>query len=410
MRVPLNKSTIGEDEKNAAKAVLDSDQLTMGTRCRAFEQEFARYLGVEHAVMVNSGSSANLIALFTMADALVPASDGLPPRILPGSEVIVPTLTWSTTIWPVLQVGAKPVFVDCDPHSLQMEPDAIEAAITPETSAIVVVHVLGGAVNVTDVEAIARRRNLWLFEDTCEALGASWNGKRVGSFGHLASFSFYFSHHITTIEGGMVVTDDARMADLLRAIRAHGWVRDMYARKEVEAGYPHIDPRFLFLTTGFNVRPTEINGAIGLQQLKKLTTFNESRRAIARRLDAGLAALDQAGKLTLVRHDPRVTPAPFGYTVLCGSRDVRDGLRDHLEAAGVETRPVICGNLTRQPALAHHSYRINGELVGADRVMDCGIYWGTHPFMTEDDVGYIVATVKQYFSPTDEASPRRQRG
>jgi len=410
MHIPLNKSTIGEEERSAAKAIIDSDALTMGAQCRAFEREFAVYLGVEHAVMVNSGSSANLIALFAMSDALVPNDDTLPRRILSGSEVIVPALTWSTTIWPVLQAGAKPVFVDCDPYSLQMKPEAIEAAITPDTSAIIVVHVLGGAVDVAAVEAIARRRNLWLFEDTCEALGVAWNGKNVGSFGHLASFSFFFSHHITTIEGGMVVTNDARLADLLRAIRAHGWVRDMHARKEIEAGYPHIDPRFLFLTTGFNVRPTEINGAIGLQQLKKLPAFNESRRAIARSLDAGLAALDQAGKLTLIRHDPRVTPAPFGYTVLCGSRDVRDGLRDHLEASGVETRPVICGNLTRQPALAHHSYRINGELVGADRVMDCGIYWGTHPFMTEDDVGYIVATVTKYFRESDQAGSRRQQG
>jgi CDP-6-deoxy-D-xylo-4-hexulose-3-dehydrase len=388
MRIPLNKSTVGEEERNAAKAVIDSDALTMGAQCRAFEREFAGYLGVEHAVMVNSGSSANLIALFALADALVPADGALPHRILPGSEVIVPALTWSTTIWPVLQVGAKPVFVDCDPHSLQMRADAIEAAITPDTSAIVVVHVLGGAVDVAAVEAIARRRKLWLFEDTCESLGVAWNGKRVGSFGHLASFSFYFSHHITTIEGGMVVTNNAQLADLLRAIRAHGWVRDMHAGKDIAAGYP----------------------AIGLQQLKKLPSFNESRRAIARRLDAGLAALDQTGQLTLIRHDPCVTPAPFGYTVLCGSREVRDGLRDHLEAAGVETRPVICGNLTRQPALARHAYRIDGELTGADRVMDCGLYWGTHPFMTEDDVRYIVATVEQYFQQADRAAPQRQRG
>jgi CDP-6-deoxy-D-xylo-4-hexulose-3-dehydrase len=400
MRVPLNKSTIGDDEKNAVKAVLDSDQLTMGSRCDAFEREFARYIGVEHAVMVNSGSSANLIALFTMADALVPIGDGLPPRIRPGSEVIVPTLTWSTTIWPVLQVGAKPVFVDCDPRTLQMQPDAIEAAITPATSAIIVVHVLGGAVDASAVEAIARKRNLWLFEDTCEALGVGWDGRKVGSFGHLASFSFYFSHHITTIEGGMVVTDDARLADLLRAMRAHGWIRDMKARSEIAAGYPDIDPRFLFLTTGFNVRPTEINAAIGLEQLKKLPGFNASRRDIARRLDAGLAALDQAGDLTLIRHHPRVEPAPFGYTVLCRTREARDGLRDCLEAAGVETRPVICGNLARQPALAHHPYRISGNLAGADRVMDCGLYWGTHPFMSEDDVSYIVATVKGYFQGT----------
>ena len=410
MRIPLNKSTIGEEEKNAAKAVLDSDRLTMGERCRAFEREFASYLGVEHAVMVNSGSSANLIALFAMADALLPSDGTLPRRLLPGSEVIVPALTWSTTIWPVLQVGATPVFVDCDPRTLQVTPEAIEAAITPNTSAIAIVHVLGGAVDAAAVAEIARRRKLWLLEDTCESLGVAWDGRKVGSFGQLATFSFYFSHHITTIEGGMVVTDDARLADLLRAMRAHGWVRDMRAGAEIAAGYPHIDPRFLFLTTGFNVRPTEINGAIGLEQLKKLAAFNDTRRAVARRLDAGLAALDQAGELTLIRHDPRVHPAPFGYTVLCRSQEARDGLRDHLEAAGIETRPVICGNLARQPALAHHAYRVSGELAGADRVMDCGLYWGTHPFMSEDDVRYIVATVRSYFETTNAAALQRRRG
>jgi CDP-4-dehydro-6-deoxyglucose reductase, E1 len=409
MRIPLNKSTIGPEEKDAVKAVLDSDQLTMGARCLAFEREFAAFLGVEHAVMVNSGSSANLIALFAMADALLPAGDALPHRILPGSEVIVPALTWSTTIWPVLQVGAKPVFVDCDPTTLQMQPAAIEAAITPNTSAIVIVHVLGGAVDAAAVAEIARRNRIWMFEDTCESLGIDWDGRKVGSFGHLASFSFYFSHHITTIEGGMVATNDARLADLLRALRAHGWVRDMRAGAEIAAAYPDIDRRFLFLTTGFNVRPTEINAAIGLEQLKKLPAFNERRREVARRLDAGLTALEAAGELTLIRHHPHVRPAPFGYTVICRSRTARDRFRDHLEAAGIETRPVICGNLARQPALAHHPYRISGELAGADRVMDCGLYWGTHPFMTEEEVSYIVATVLEFFRAASEAARQRRR-
>src|SRR5262249_2895519 len=260
MHIPLNKSTLGEEERAAAKAVIDSDWLTMGERCRTFEGKFASHIGVEHAVMVNSGSSANLIALFAMADAAARSDRMLPKRILPGSEIIVPALTWSTTVWPVLQVGAKPVFVDCDPRTLQVTPEAIEAAITPDTSAIVVVHVLGGAVDVGAVEEIAHRRGLWLFEDTCEALDVAWRGKTVGGFGALASFSFYFSHHITPIEGGMVVTNNARLADLLRALRAHGWVRDMREHAEIASAHPHIDPRFLFLTTGFNVRPTEING------------------------------------------------------------------------------------------------------------------------------------------------------
>ena len=210
----------------------------MGERCRAFERAFAGYLGVEHAVMVNSGSSANLIALFALADPLLAADGARPRRIERGSEVIVPALTWSTTIWPVLQAGAKPVFVDCDPGTLQVKPETIEAAITEATSAIVVVHVLGGAVDVARVAEIARRRNWRLFEDTCESLGVAWDGKAVGSFGQLASFSFYFSHHITTIEGGMVVTNDARLADLLRALRAHGWVRDLLQGAEIAAGHP----------------------------------------------------------------------------------------------------------------------------------------------------------------------------
>jgi dTDP-4-amino-4,6-dideoxygalactose transaminase len=396
-RIPLNKNMLGREEINTAKSVLDSGNLTMGERCHAFERAFADYIGVNHAIMVNSGSSANLLAMFALINPLVPTGNGLPPRIQPGCEVIVPALTWSTTIWPVLQIGAKPVFVDCDPRTLQMDPKAIEAAITAKTSAIVIVHVLGGAVNASEARDIAERRNLWLFEDTCESLGVKWDGRSVGSFGQLGSFSFYFSHHITTIEGGMVVTHDARLAELLRAMRAHGWSRNMDNPEEAAMRYPDIDPRFLFITTGFNLRPMEINAAIGLIQLNRLAGFNENRRRIALRLDRELADLNQSGELSLIEHDPRVTPAPFGYTVLCRTRDARNGLVRHLEAAGIETRPVICGNLVRQPAMAHYDYGVSGNLAGANRVMDCGLYWGSHPDMTDDDVDYVAKTVKAYF-------------
>jgi CDP-6-deoxy-D-xylo-4-hexulose-3-dehydrase len=396
-RIPLNKNTLGREEIDAAKAVLDSGQLTMGDRCLAFERAFADYLGVKHAIMVNSGSSANLLAMFALANPLVPMGEGLPPRIAPGSEIIVPALTWSTTVWPVLQIGATPVFVDCDPGTLQMQPEAITAAITQKTAAIVVVHVLGGAVNIAEVCSIAKKHGLWLFEDTCESLGVLWEGKPVGSFGHAASFSFFFSHHITTIEGGMVVTDDGRLAELLRVMRAHGWTRNMDKPNEVARRYPDVNARFLFVTTGFNLRPMEINAALGLRQLDRLNGFNETRRRNAQRLDRELADLDQSEQLSLIRHDPRVTPAPLGYTVLCQSRDMRDRLVGHLESSGIETRPVICGNLTRQPALAHFCYKTSGDLTGADRVMDCGLYWGSHPGMTDDDIDYVAATVKAYF-------------
>jgi dTDP-4-amino-4,6-dideoxygalactose transaminase len=394
-RVPLNKNTLGPEEIQAAKAVLDSGQLTMGQQCSAFERAFERYLGVNHAIMVNSGSSANLLALFALANPLLPVNGRKP--LTPGCEVIVPALTWSTTIWPVVQTGAKPVFVDCDPDTLQMRPEAIARAITPSTVAIVIVHVLGGAIDIAATAEIAQANGLWLFEDTCEALGVLWDGRHVGTFGQMGSYSFYFSHHITTIEGGMIVTNDDTLADLLRALRAHGWSRHMRSADEHAEKHPDIDSRFLFITTGFNVRPTEINAAIGLEQIKRLDEFNVSRRRTASRLNDGLAALIQRGHIEVPRHHPRCTPAPFGYTVLCRTTEARNGLRAHLEQAGVETRPVICGNMVRQPALSQFAWRVSGGLDGADRVMDHGLYWGIHPHMTDEDVDYIVDTVKGFF-------------
>lgn len=394
-RIPLNSNTMMQEEVDAAKAVLDSGFVTMGTRCREFEVDFARYLGVKHAVMVNSGSSANLLAAFVLANPMCPLRGRT--KLEPGSEVIVPALTWSTTVWPFVQAGMLPVFVDCDPLTLQMQPEAIAAAITSKTAAIAIVHVLGGAVNVPAVRQIADEHNLWLFEDTCESLGVRWNGKQLGSFGHLASFSFYFAHHITTIEGGMLVTDDDDLADLMRAMRAHGWIRHMENAEKYAAMSPEIDSRFLFITTGFNLRPTEINGAIGVIQLKKLDGFNEQRRTIAKMLDDGLSTLRNTGQVIPMAFDQRCTPAPFGYPVLCRSEAERNKLQLHLESVGIETRPIICGNLARQPAVKQLKHRVFGVLDGADRVMDCGLYWGTHPRMTAEDVNYIVEQVRRNF-------------
>ena len=289
-RLPLTANLLGKEEISAAKAVLDSGFLTMGKLCERFEREFADYNGVDHAVMVNSGSSANLLALFALANPLLAPAERA-AGFKPGDEVIVPALSWSTSIWPVLQVGAVPVFVDCDPETLQLTPAAVAEAISPKTVAILVVHVLGGACDVAEIGALAREKGLWLIEDTCESLGVEWDGRKVGSFGDIGTFSFYFSHHITTIEGGMVTTDNAQLADLLRSMRSHGWARSMSNAAEIAKQHPDIDPRFLFVTTGFNLRPTEINAAIGLEQLKRLDGFNARRREIAARFDRGFAGL-----------------------------------------------------------------------------------------------------------------------
>ncbi|HUF18282.1 MAG TPA: DegT/DnrJ/EryC1/StrS family aminotransferase [Thermoanaerobaculia bacterium] len=396
-RIPLNASTFDEDEIEAACAVLRSGFVTMGRLCGEFETAFAQHLGVRHALFVNSGSSANLLAFFALANHAAPLRGGR-RRLEPGDEVIVPAVTWSTTIWPIVQAGGIPVLVDSDPETLQMDTRAAAAAVSDRTVAICPVHVLGNAVPMQPIAELARDAWLWLIEDTCEALGTRHEGRLAGTFGDLATFSFFYSHHITTIEGGMITTDDDEMAELLRCLRAHGWSRQMVNRAGIEAQYPEIDPHYLFVNTGFNLRPTEVNAAFGIHQLPKLERFNRRRVEIAESWISAFAELTAQGLLSPMRVTAGTESTWFGFPALCADRSSRDALKSHLEEQGVETRPIICGNLARQPALQHVRHRIAGSLDGADAVMDRGLYWGSHPSMSEADVQYVADTVKGFFS------------
>ncbi len=396
MRIPLHRNALDSEEIAAACEVLRSGQLTMGVLCAEFESAFARFIGVRNAVFVNSGSSANLLAFFAIANPMVPAGQGK-RRLRPGDEVLVPAVTWSTTIWPIVQAGAIPVLVDCDPGTLQMDLDQAAAAVTDKTVAIVPVHVLGNAVPLDPLLTLAGERSLWVIEDTCEALGTRWQGRRVGSFGDLATFSFFYSHHITTIEGGMVVTNDDEMAELLRCLRAHGWTRQLQDRSKTEAHYPDLDPEYLFINTGFNLRPTEINAALGLRQLEKLDAFNRSRSAIVQRWCKELAPAVDRGVLTLMSATQGTEPSWFGFPVVCRDSGVRTRLKAHLESCGIETRPIICGNMARQPAMRHIEHRLAGPLRGADSIMDNGLYWGIHPSMSEDDIEFVAGAVRGFF-------------
>ena len=396
LHIPLNASTFDQEEIDAACDVLRSGFVTMGKLCRKFEQIFAEYFGVRNALFVNSGSSANLLAFFALANHAVPPTEGR-CRMLPGSEVIVPAVTWSTTVWPIVQAGAVPVLVDCNPETLQMDVAAAEKAISEKTVAICPVHVLGNAVEMTPILKMAADHGLWVIEDTCEALGTSQSGKLVGTFGHLATFSFFFSHHITTIEGGMIVTDDDVLAELLRVLRAHGWSRHLENRQSVEREFPDIDPQYLFINTGFNLRPTEINAAFGIHQLPKLERFNIRRIEIANSWIESFASLTEAGLLSPMKTTKDTRSTWFGFPVMLRDRVTRDRLKRHLETNEIETRPIICGNLARQPAFRSIPHRIAGSLEGADQVMDRGIYWGSHPVISDDEVEYVSRTVKGFF-------------
>jgi dTDP-4-amino-4,6-dideoxygalactose transaminase len=389
LECPLSVPLYGAAEVTAALETLLSQEVTFGSRVRRFEAAFAEFIGSKHAVMVNSGSSANLIALSALSSRVVP--NGLHP----GDEVIVPAVTWPTTVSPVLQMGCVPVFVDIDAETLNLIPEELEQAWSPRTRAIFAVHLLGNPVAMQAVMDFARERNLWVLEDTCESLGSSVDEKRAGSFGHIGTFSFYFSHHITTVEGGMLTTDDDRLADLARSMRSHGWTRDMTNREELEAASPWIDPRFLFVHLGYNVRPVEVQAAFGLVQLSRLEEFNDARRRNAQRLIAGLRDLE--GKLKFVAEQKGGRSTWFGFPVIVEDAQTRSALARHLEDNRIETRAIVAGNLAVQPAFRDSPHRTVGSLANATAIGQKGLFIGNHPELDDRRIDHIVATFHSFF-------------
>lgn len=398
IKIPLNKNTIGPAEKKALNAVFDSGFMTMGKVTKKFEKEFADYLGVKNAIYVNSGSSANLLAFSAIQDNDKHRNTKHAKKFLKkGDEVIVPAVTWSTTIWPIAQTGAKSVFVDSEPNTLQMSVKEIKTAITSKTKAICVVHVLGNAGYIEEIRDICRKKNLWLIEDTCESLGVKNKNKYLGTFGDIGTYSFYFSHHMTTIEGGMIVTNDDYIANKIKSLRSHGWTRDMDDAEMYERQFPEIDPRFLFVNVGYNLRSTDMNAAIGLVQLKKLKKYNESRHQIGLIWNKAFLHLKKKGLFFPMEVTKNTKASWFGFPVICKDQGTRDKLREHLEKNGIETRPIICGNMTKQPGIKNILYRVSGKLNGADEIMNKGIFWGSSPGMTKPEINHVIKTVNRFF-------------
>jgi CDP-6-deoxy-D-xylo-4-hexulose-3-dehydrase len=387
---PLSVPLYGAHEVTEAVNILLSRRVTMGSRVQAFEREFARYIGAEHAVMVNSGSSANLLAISALNAQVTPQG------LYPGDEVIVPAVTWPTTITPIIQNGCVPVFVDIDPDTLNLRPEELERAWAPRTRAVFAVHLLGNPVRMAEVMAFARERDLWVIEDTCESLGTTIGEQKTGAIGDVGTFSFYFSHHITTIEGGMLVTDDARIADLARSMRAHGWTRGLTNREELETASPWIDPRFLFVHIGYNLRPMELQAAFGSVQLAKLDEYNEARRSVADRLLAELAGLGD--ELSFVTEQPGGRSTWFGFAVITKDAETRKALSKHLEAAGIETRPLVAGNLAVQPAFRDSPHRAVGSLANASSIGQRALYIGNHPDLDDRRIEHIVETFRSFFA------------
>ncbi|MDG6218137.1 MAG: aminotransferase class I/II-fold pyridoxal phosphate-dependent enzyme [Candidatus Thermoplasmatota archaeon] len=396
-RLYLISTTFDDDEIVEAIDSLLSTNLTMGKKVELFEKKWSEYLNKNSrkeiaSIMVNSGSSANLLALSFLMDGSI---DG---HMVPGDEVIVPPVTWSTTIFPIIQLGLKPVFVDVDLETMTISTERIMNAITEKTKAIMPVHLLGNPCKMNDIMKIAKDNDLFVIEDCCEAHGAMYDGQYVGTFGDLSTFSYFYSHHITTIEGGMVCTNNKEWLSLIRSYRAHGWVREREDRKELVDRYSEIDPRFLFVSLGYNLRPTEINGAFGIHQVDKLEGFIEKRINNHKQMLKILEKYSDYFILPKIMDNTRHSAFAFGLIVKNNEYFDKKEIQSYLESRMIETRPIAGSNLLKQPAMNEMDCRVVGDMTNSDIIHNNGFWIGNHPMITDEQLSYLERTVDEFMT------------
>lgn len=406
MKIPLASAGLRDCDIAAAEAVLRSGNLTMGEKVSEFEIKMAEYLGVKYFVMVNSGSSANLI----MLEAMLRPSKGL-PLLKAGDGVLVPAVAWPTTIWPIIQLGLRPVFVDVDKDTIAMDLGLAKSILDkdPEIKAIFPIHPLGFGLDDEELMKFVKEHALHLINDVCESLGSWRNEVHSGLCGLAASFSFYFSHHITTMEGGGVATDNLEFADDLRAIRSHGWSRDRFDVKEwnekstnklLTSGISINHSKFQFITTGYNVRPMEIQAAIGVEQLKSLDDFVLRRRNIAKSvkkaLEGSVFEVLDCGTLQSEKLE-----SSHSWMLICirinKTLEPSDRIRieQGLENFEIESRPVLTGNFLNQPAISRLENMPKGEdFPNAELISKNYFMVGAHHDLTDLQIDHLGTSLR----------------
>jgi CDP-6-deoxy-D-xylo-4-hexulose-3-dehydrase len=393
LQFPLVDSSYDNQEILSCIATLLSGQLTMGPRVRQFEETFAEYIGSPSAVMANSGSSANLLAFSAITNPL------RKKHLKPGDKVGVPAVCWSTSLWPIIQTGLVPVLIDVDPETLNISIESLQTALARhDIKAIMMVHVLGNSTELDELLKLTKEYDLILIEDTCESLGSRYRDDYLGSLGDFGTFSFYFSHHMTTIEGGMVIAKTQEDEDLLRCLRTHGWSREQSRRQELEKAHKHIDPRFLFINVGYNLRPMEIQAAFGLEQIKRLDQMNDNRRQNMDKLrKAFFRHRLWKDQLHFPKAPKHLNPCWFGFPFLIDEEmDINcEKFARELLKRGIDTRPIISGNMALQPAIKHFNVDLTtGPFTGAQKIHDRGFFIGCHSKpLDEARVEDLVATV-----------------
>ncbi|MBA6224527.1 DegT/DnrJ/EryC1/StrS family aminotransferase [Colwellia sp. MB02u-18] len=377
----LASSTWDENEYSAIQRVIDSDMFTMGKEVAQYEKDFAEFFGSKYALMVNSGSTANLLMIaalfFTKNESL---------KLKRGDEVIVPAVSWSTTYFPLQQYGLKVKFVDIDRQTLNMDLDKLEAAITDKTRAILSVNLLGNPNDYIRMNEIIAERNIFILEDNCESMGATIDGKQAGTFGKMGTYSSFFSHHIATMEGGCVVTDDEELYHILLCIRAHGWTRNLPKFNKVsgEKSDDAFEESFKFMLPGYNVRPLEMSGAIGIEQLKKLPSFIETRRQNAKLFQS---LFSNHSFLNIQQETGNSSWFGFSLIIKENAPYNRAELVKLLTKNGIECRPIVTGNfLKNTEVLEYFDYEVSGTLEAAEYLDKHGLFVGNHQNDIEKEI------------------------
>ena len=373
-KFPLATATWGQEEQEAMQRVIASGMFTMGANVHAFEQDFAQYVGSRHCVMVNSGSSANLLMVAALFYTKNPQL-----KLKRGDEVIVPAVSWSTTYYPLYQYGLKIKFVDIDLYTLNYDLDELEKAVSDRTRMILAVNLLGNPNDFGRINQIIGDHEIVLIEDNCESLGAKFNGKYSGTFGVMGSYSSFFSHHISTMEGGLIVTDDEELHHILLSLRSHGWTRNLPKHNHVcgtKSGDP-FEESFRFVLPGFNVRPLELEGAVGVEQIKRLPNIVEERRKNGKLLQQ---TLGNHSDIFIQQEIGESSWFGFSLVIRPGSELIRKHLLTRLNELGFECRPIVAGNFAKNEVVKYFDFEVHGVLRNADYIDQNGLFVGNHHY------------------------------
>ncbi|HLO74378.1 MAG TPA: DegT/DnrJ/EryC1/StrS family aminotransferase [Flavobacterium sp.] len=380
IKYPLASSTWDEKEIEAINGVIAKDMYTMGEGVKQFEDDFAKFVNSKYAVMVNSGSSANLIAVAAMFYTKN-------PKLKRGDEVIVPAVSWSTTYYPLYQYGLKLKFVDVDLHTLNFDLNQLKLAVTDNTKMILAVNLLGNPNNFDAIKDIIGSKDIILMEDNCESMGAEFKGKQTGTFGLVGTFSTFFSHHMATMEGGLIVTDDEEMYHVMVCLRAHGWTRHLPKENKISNKSDNwFEESFRFLLPGYNVRPVEMSGVIGVEQLKKLPSFLDQRRKNAELF----VSLFKDNKDFYIQKDiDNSSWFGFSFIIKPESKLNRSDIVKALEENHIDCRPIVTGDFTKNEVLKYFDCEIFGEMKNAQYLDKNGFFVGNHQIDLTEEIKHL---------------------